>query len=30
VSEEDGVTTIDVTVGVSIGTHANARLEIRR
>lgn len=30
VSEEDGVTTLDVTVGVSIGTHANARLEIRR
>ena len=30
VSEEDGVTTIDVTAGVSIGTHANARLEIRR
>jgi uncharacterized OB-fold protein len=30
VSEEDGVTTIDVTAGVSIGTHANARLEIRK
>ena len=30
VSEEDGVTTIDVTVGVSVGTHANARLEIRK
>lgn len=30
VSEVDGVTTLDVTVGVSIGTHANARLEIRR
>lgn len=30
VSEQDGVTTIDVTATVSIGTHANARLEIRR
>jgi hypothetical protein len=30
VSEADGVTTIDVTGTVSIGTHVNARLEIRR
>ncbi|MDR7085394.1 putative OB-fold protein [Aeromicrobium panaciterrae] len=30
VSEEDGVTTIDVTAAVSIGNHANARLEIRK
>ncbi|MCW2749263.1 MAG: hypothetical protein JWR83_373 [Aeromicrobium sp.] len=30
VSEVDGVTTIDVTGTVSIGTHVNARLEIRR
>jgi uncharacterized OB-fold protein len=30
VSEEDGVTTIDVTATVSIGVHANARLEVRR
>lgn len=30
VSEQDGVTTIDVTAAVSVGIHANARLEIRR
>ena len=30
VSEEDGVTTIDVTAAVSIGMHASARLEVRR
>lgn len=30
VSETDGVTTIDVTAAVSIGIHANARLEVRR
>jgi hypothetical protein len=30
VSEVDGVTTIDVAATVSVGTHANARLEIRR
>ena len=30
VSEDDGVTTIDVTAAVSLGNHANARLEIRR
>lgn len=30
VSEKDGVTTIDVTGRVSIGTHVNARLEIER
>ncbi len=30
VSEQDGVTTLDVTGAVSIGTHVNARLEIRR
>jgi len=29
VSEVDGVTTIDVTGQVSIGTHVNARLEVR-
>ena len=30
VSEVDGVTTIDVIGQVSVGTHVNARLEIRR
>jgi uncharacterized OB-fold protein len=30
VSEVDGVITIDVAATVSVGTHANARLEIRR
>jgi hypothetical protein len=30
VSEVEGVTTIDVTGQVSVGTHVNARLEIRR
>ena len=30
VSEVDGVTTIDVTGQVSVGTHVNARLEIRK
>jgi len=30
VSEAEGVTTLDVRADVSIGTHANARLEICR
>nr|WP_230973484.1 MaoC/PaaZ C-terminal domain-containing protein [Aeromicrobium terrae] len=30
VSEDDGVTTIDVTGRVSLGNHVNARLEVRR